>query len=131
MAELKAAGLNQKYAQTVGIAVDHRRTNKCEESLKLNTERLLNYKQRLVVFPRHQKAPKKGDASKAEIADATQLKGPVGLPVAAEPAVTFTTVTEEMKAARGYATIRAARTEKHLVGIRMKMKKAAAEKIEN
>lgn len=38
--ELKAAGINAKYAQTVGIAVDHRRTNKCNESLSLNVDRL-------------------------------------------------------------------------------------------
>ena len=38
--ELKTAGINAKYAQTVGIAVDHRRTNKCNESLSLNVDRL-------------------------------------------------------------------------------------------
>merc|ERR1712034_165565 len=33
--ELKAAGLSKKYAQTIGIAVDHRRRNKSVESLQL------------------------------------------------------------------------------------------------
>jgi large subunit ribosomal protein L13e len=31
LAELKTAGLNASYAMTVGIAVDYRRTNACEE----------------------------------------------------------------------------------------------------
>ena len=34
--ELKAAGLTARYANTVGIAVDHHRTNKSAESLAAN-----------------------------------------------------------------------------------------------
>lgn len=36
LAELKAAGLSAKHAQSIGIAVDHRRKNRSEESLQLN-----------------------------------------------------------------------------------------------
>lgn len=32
--ELKAAGIPAKFAQTVGIAVDHRRKNRSEESMQ-------------------------------------------------------------------------------------------------
>ena len=45
--ELKAAGLSKKYAQTIGIAVDHRRRNKSVESLQLNAQRLKVNKDRL------------------------------------------------------------------------------------
>jgi len=41
--ELKAAGLTARYARTVGIAVDHRRTNKSAESLNANVARLEKY----------------------------------------------------------------------------------------
>ncbi len=127
MAELKEAGINRQFAQSVGIAVDHRRTNKCQESIAANVERLKNYKERLVVFPRHQKKPKKGDATAAQIAEATQLTGSVGAPIKAPSAVTFAAVTEEMKSARAYGTLRAARSEARLVGIRKKQAEAKKE----
>merc|ERR1711972_1098527 len=38
--ELRAAKIAPKLAPTIGIAVDHRRRNRCEESLKVNVERL-------------------------------------------------------------------------------------------
>ena len=34
--ELKAAGIPRKQALTIGIAVDHRRKNRCTESLQTN-----------------------------------------------------------------------------------------------
>eukprot|EP00914_Ancora_sagittata_P027003 GHVO01052966.1.p1 GENE.GHVO01052966.1~~GHVO01052966.1.p1 ORF type:complete len:181 (+),score=21.86 GHVO01052966.1:14-556(+) len=60
--ELKAAGVSPKFALTVGISVDHRRRNHCEESLAANTERIKEYLKRLVVFPRKSGQPKKGTA---------------------------------------------------------------------
>uniref|UniRef100_A0A7S1HPI4 60S ribosomal protein L13 n=1 Tax=Phaeocystis cordata TaxID=118079 RepID=A0A7S1HPI4_9EUKA len=126
--ELKAAGINRKFAQTVGIAVDHRRTNKCEESLSTNVDRLKSYKARLVIFPRRAGVFKNGDSSAAEIAEAQKIDVDItSMPKRAE-AVTFTTVTEEMKAAQGYAALRRARTDARLVGIRKKMKEAKEEK---
>jgi large subunit ribosomal protein L13e len=38
--EIKAAGLGSAFARSVGIAVDHRRRNKSQESLDLNKKRL-------------------------------------------------------------------------------------------
>lgn len=83
--ELKGAGLKPEFAKNVGIAVDFRRTNKCEESLNLNIERLKQYKSRLVVFPRNSKA------------DVPQLSGEI-LPIAlkAEP-VTYVALTDVIK----------------------------------
>merc|ERR1711922_30991 len=75
--ELKAAGLSKKYAQTIGIAVDHRRRNKSVESLQLNTQRLKEYESKLILFPVNSKKPRKGDATAEEISKATQLAGEV------------------------------------------------------
>lgn len=60
--ELKAAGISPKYAQTIGIAVDHRRRNKSTESLQANVQRLKEYRSKLIVFPRKLSKPKKGDS---------------------------------------------------------------------
>ena len=73
--ELKAANINKRQAKTIGIAVDHRRRNKSLESLQRNTERLVQYKQKLILFPRKANKPKKMDSSKELIASATQFKG--------------------------------------------------------
>ena len=123
--ELKVAGINRQFAQTVGIAVDHRRTNKCEESLRLNVARLNEYKSRLVVFPRHLKSIKKGDASKEEMANVQQIVGDIIAAPKPTDAVTFSAVTESLKSEKGYAALRRARSDARLVGIRMKQAKAA------
>ncbi|KAJ5144807.1 hypothetical protein N7448_002199 [Penicillium atrosanguineum] len=51
LAELKEAGIPKKLAPTVGISVDHRRTNYSKESLVANVARLQDYKARLILFP--------------------------------------------------------------------------------
>lgn len=61
--ELKAAGIFKKFAQTVGISVDHRRRNKSTESLQLNAQRLKLYQSKMILFPRKAGKPKKGDSS--------------------------------------------------------------------
>mmetsp|Transcript_31920 Transcript_31920/g.45955 ORF Transcript_31920/g.45955 Transcript_31920/m.45955 type:complete len:215 (-) Transcript_31920:60-704(-) len=121
--ELKDAGIDRNFAQTVGISVDHRRTNKCTESLTLNVNRLKEYKARLVVFPRRANRVKKGDSDKATIAEAQQLQGAIIPAPAKSDAVTFVAITEEMKAARGYGALRLARSDANLVGIRLKKSK--------
>merc|ERR1711915_502511 len=65
--ELKQAGLSKKYAQTIGIAVDHRRRNKSVESLQLNAQRLKEYKSKLILFPLNSKKPRKGDSTAEEL----------------------------------------------------------------
>lgn len=55
--EIKAAGLGIQFARSIGIAVDHRRKNRCQESLNRNKERLQNYLKNLVLFPRNSKNP--------------------------------------------------------------------------
>ncbi len=139
------AGINRQFAQTVGIAVDHRRTNHSEESLRVNVQRLTEYKSRLVVFPRHLKSIKKGDASKEEIANVQQVVGDIIVAPKKADAVSFSALTEvhyyviiskdaefnlvfqSMKAAKGYAALRAARSDARLVGIRLKQSKLPKE----
>ena len=58
--ELKAAKLGAAFARSVGISVDHRRKNKSVEAFQANVQRLLAYKERLVLFPKKDNTPKKG-----------------------------------------------------------------------
>lgn len=88
------AGINKHFAQTVGIAVDHRRTNKSNESLALNVQRLKDYQARLIVFPKKKDEFKKGDSSKAEVDEAQQLKVAIFPKPTVTDAVTFTQITE-------------------------------------
>merc|ERR1712139_575516 len=69
--ELKAAGVSMKKALSIGISMDHRRRNHCEESLKENSDRLKEYMSKLMVFPRKSKA-KKGDTPKSALKDVKQ-----------------------------------------------------------
>merc|ERR1719183_1396707 len=72
--ELKAAKINRKAARGVGIAVDHRRTNRSEEAFSVNVQRLKLYRSKLVVFPRkNSKRVKKGDATAEQCAAAEQV----------------------------------------------------------
>ena len=65
--ELKKAGLTPKFARTVGIATDHRRTNANMEALDRNVKRLEDYKSKMILFPL-----KDGKFKKGEIADSTK-----------------------------------------------------------
>lgn len=126
--ELKAAGLNPRFARSVGIAVDPRRRNKSVESVQLNAQRLKEYKSKLIVFPIHKnRKPRAGDSTEEELKLATQLKGEV-LPIR-QPAIrTKARVpTEEEKKFNAYITLRQARADKMLHGIRAKRQKDAAE----
>lgn len=131
--EVKAAGITAVYARSVGIAVDHRRKNRCEESLTLNKERILSYLARLIVFPKNAKAPKKGECSDAAaLAAATQVSLPALMPISAinkaasapEPS---RKVTEAEKNTSAYATMRQAWSTKRYAGIRSKRAAEAAE----
>merc|ERR1711935_696693 len=72
--ELREAKIAPKLAPTIGIAVDHRRRNKCAESLQTNVERLKLYKSKLLIFPRKsgKKGVKKGDTPKSELQNVAQ-----------------------------------------------------------
>lgn len=95
--------------------------------MKLNVDRLLNYRKRLVVFPRRTGIIKNGDSSAAEIAEATQINVDIKSIPKKTDAVTFITITDEMKAGKGYAAIRGAWTDARLVGKRAKAKLAKSD----
>jgi len=126
--ELKEAGISKKVALTIGIAVDHRRTNRSTQSLKTNVERLKEYKSKLIIFPRGSNGkPRGGDSPAADTAAAVQAAGAV-LPLSKPaPAVEYGAVTGDMKAFKAYEALRVARTDARMVGIR---KKKAGEKKE-
>merc|ERR1719441_14681 len=69
LAELREAKIAPKLARTIGISVDHRRRNRCTESLQENVSRLKLYKSKLLIFPKRsgKKGTKKGDSSKSEL----------------------------------------------------------------
>lgn len=58
--ELAQAGIAPAFARTVGISVDHRRTNRSTESKMLNVQRLKAYREKLVLLPKKAGKPKKG-----------------------------------------------------------------------
>ena len=105
--ELKAAGLTAKKARTIGIAVDHRRTNKSNESLELNVARLNAYQANLVIL-------KKGDDASA----LTQLKGTIQPIDYSKPEIEMQEVTDELKNYKAFTTMRVARQETRVAGYR-------------
>lgn len=70
--EIKAVGLNKLFARSIGINVDTRRTNKSNESLQRNIQRLKEYLDKLVLLPRKEGEPKKGGYGKLnDVAETT------------------------------------------------------------
>jgi len=127
--ELKNAGISKKLAQSIGIAVDHRRKNKSAQTLADNVQRLNAYKAKLVVFPRKSNAhPKKGDSGAEELKLAQQLPGALFPITQKSTAAEFVPVTEDLIAKRVYAALRQERCNARMVGKRAKKAKEAAEK---
>jgi large subunit ribosomal protein L13e len=124
---LEAVGLTQSFARTVGIAVDHRRHNKNADTMATNVERLSQYKNKLILFPKRADKPKKG-----EIADSTadKLAGAVqnvNQGVFALPAVTkrckIEALTDDMKKFSAYQKLRQERINRRYHGKREKAAK--------
>jgi len=116
LGELKAAGVGRKEAKSVGIVVDHRRRNLSEEGKKINVERLVAYKQRLIVFPLKAGKPKKGDSS-AEDLKATTTRAAVPLPAGIAAEVPRKITAEDRKV-NAYRTLRDAQAWQRHAGVR-------------
>lgn len=72
--EVKEAGLNAQFARSIGIMVDHRRTNKSAEGLQANVNRLKNYIDKVVLLPKKEGKPKRGNCGfLSDATDKTQL----------------------------------------------------------
>ncbi|KAF7846033.1 hypothetical protein BT93_L5515, partial [Corymbia citriodora subsp. variegata] len=134
LTELKAAGIPRKLAPTIGISVDPRRQNLSEESLAANVERLKAYRERLILFPRNTKKPKKGDASAEEVKSAKEAghKGHVqslhaALPIDNKVVIQEGKVADFTSEEKAYRKLRDARSEARLVGVREKRAKAKAD----
>ena len=106
--ELKGAGLNPKYAQTVGIAVDARRSNRSNESLETNVARLEEYKKNLVVWT------KKSQPTETP----AQLTGSIQPIVKPVKTLVIQEVTADMKSFKAFTTMRVARQETRVAGYR-------------
>merc|ERR1712226_231906 len=129
--ELKAAGIYKKNALSIGVSVDFRRRNRSIESLQQNVQRLKEYKSKLILYPKKQSKPAKGDASAEEIKLATQLKGPV-MPIRQvfKPEKARK-ITEDEKKFNPFVALRCARANKRLAGYRDKKAKEKAAEREN
>merc|ERR1719491_921308 len=115
--ELKAAGLTAKYAKTIGIAVDHRRTNKSAESVSANVVRLNEYKSKVIVFPKKRLSKvRNGDSSAEECKAATQYCGVV-LPLS-KPAKGLVMETVPNQDITAYTQMRMAKQETKVAGYR-------------
>ncbi|RVD87585.1 60S ribosomal protein eL13 [Arthrobotrys flagrans] len=129
--ELKAAAIPRKLALTIGIPVDHRRQNRSEEGLAVNVERLKEYKDKLILFPRRVGRPKKGDATKEDVAAARSAKVQATsalFPITAvDKTIKERSITSEEKDTSAYRKLRLARSDAKYVGAREKRAKAKAE----
>ena len=129
--ELKEAKIPRKFAKTVGIAVDHRRRNRCTESLQANVERLKLYMSKLLLFPKKSgaKGVKKGDTPRSELQNVAQntLKEIIPVPKP-QKRIKARAITEEEKSESAYKKLKKARTAAHYQGERIKKAKEAAAK---
>jgi len=127
--EIHGAKINRKEAKGLGINIDHRRKNRSEEGFALNVNRLKAYKQRLVIFPRKTKDPKKGDSTPAERKLGVQVINksviPVHVPVRSLRARKITQQERDTVVAK---VLRKSLTDQKLAGAREKRAKDKANK---
>ena len=128
---LQEAGIRRKEARSIGIAVDHRRRNRSNESLELNVQRLKAYKAKLIVFPRKAGKPKKGDSEAAEVASAVQFRGPLFPVEQVAAAPEAREITAEEKKVNAYMKLRYARSAARTLGAREKRARDKAEEEAN
>jgi len=124
--ELKGAGVARRQALTIGIAVDYRRSNRSVESLQRNVQRLKEYRSKLILFPLDKKKPRKGDASAEEQKVAQQLIGtvlPLRLSSKRLKSERARVPQEHERKFNAYHSLRKARSNARLVGVRAKKAK--------
>merc|ERR1711957_707410 len=126
--ELKEAKIAPKLARTIGISVDHRRRNRCQESLQENVDRLKLYKSKLLIFPKGsgKKCVKKGDTARSALQNVAQntLKDIIPVP---KPAlrVKARKITKDDLAGSAYKKVRHARTAQYSGQRKVKAQAAA------
>merc|ERR1719197_1015400 len=121
--ELREAKIPVKRAISIGISVDHRRRNRCAESLQANVDRLKVYLSKLKVFPAKsgKKGVKKGDTPKSELQNVAQNTLKEIIPVE-KPALRIKAraITAEEKESSAYKKMKKARTDKKYEGAKKK-----------
>ena len=119
--ETKKAGLTPVFARSIGICVDHRRQNTSVEQLQMNVERLKQYLNKLILFPRKENKPKKGivDDSTKDQLSAVQEQDKSKKFMDLLPTTTKEnkiSITPQMKDFKAYQTIRKLKTDKKYHG---------------
>ncbi len=121
---MQLAKISKKEAKGLGIAVDYRRRNKCNESLQLNVNRLKKYQARLVVFPR-----KKGVEWTEAMTSAVANRNPNVLDIsAAVKEEKPRAITSDEKEFSAYAKLRTERMNLRQVGPRFVAQREEEEK---
>ena len=113
LAELKAAGIKGlNYARSIGITFDRRRKDTCEETKKLNADRLKEYVSKMVLYPRRKpsKNPQVLEATPDQIKSSQThpqnlTRTVIPLPKA-DSAFSFGQITKQMKDEIVYKTLR-------------------------
>jgi len=134
---LQEANIPRKLAPTIGISVDPRRANLSEETVAVNVERLKAYRARLILFPRKSGQHKTLDASKDDVKAAQEEHGKIikhlGKVLPIENVSREAAVGEVKRSEMGegtkdaYRTLRLARSDARLVGVREKRAKAKSD----
>jgi len=129
--ELKGAGLTKAFAQTIGVAVDHRRKNKSEGPLAENIARLKKYQAQLILWPKRRETPKHprkaNEASHEERSKTEQFTGEL-LPITHKDVRVKAQVVEPMGKGSAFVTLRRARADAKYIGRRKKRAEAREEK---
>jgi len=122
--ELKLAGIDPHQALSIGIAVDFRRCDRSDETQKSNVQRLKLYKSKLLLFPRKANKPKKGDATKENLAKVHQQTGPFPFRIIVRKDKARV-VTDKEKTDSAYLTVRKITGKINKQGDAIRKKRAA------
>jgi len=127
MEELKMAGINKRFARTIGISVDHRRKNRSLEALQQNVQRLKEYRSKLILFPLNRQKPRRGDSLATELKLAKQVRIEKAVPIkVSTKSEKPRAITEKESKFKAYTVLRQARAKQRLQGLREKKAKDAA-----
>merc|ERR1712203_615371 len=125
--ELAQAGISKIFAKTIGISVDHRRTNRSIESKQANVNRLKAYKEKLVLLPRISGVPKQGgkggvsDATNEQVENLVQVNMNSVMPITQDTKrIAGMAITKEMTAFKAHRQIRQEWSNKKQFGKREK-----------
>jgi len=131
LAEIKAVGLGKKEAQSLGVAVDHRRRNKSVEGQEANVQRLREYRAKLVVFPKHAKKATKGWVETSAVDTVVeQVRGKVMPALAKVKKSKARAITPEEASTNTVRMLKALRNDARLVGYRVVQKKVKSDAAE-